>query len=119
MRLYAPAANRRKALVCRSEKIDGSHDPPSVFFLNRSSYFGLLICVGFQAALAAEPKRVMVLHSFGRDFKPWGANTPKPFIRNSIGNRHDLSLLTARSDDENAEVPFVEYLGALFAKRCH
>ena len=23
------------------------------------------------AALAADPKRVMMLHSFGRDFKPW------------------------------------------------
>ena len=28
----------------------------------------LLVC---QVALAAESKRVMILHSFGREFKPW------------------------------------------------
>ena len=33
--------------------------------------FCLLVLLACEIALAAEPKRVMVLHSFGRDFKPW------------------------------------------------
>jgi signal transduction histidine kinase len=74
------------------------------------------------AALAAEPKRVMLLHSFGRDFKPWSdyART----IRSELVRQSpwplditDHSLVTARSSDENSEAAFVEYLRALFAKR--
>ena len=74
------------------------------------------------AALAAEPKRVMVLHSFGRDFKPWSEYAKA--IRTELDRQSpwpmeiiDHSLLSARSGDENPEVPFVEYLRALFAKR--
>jgi len=33
--------------------------------------FCLLTLLACQIASAAEPKRVMILHSFGRDFKPW------------------------------------------------
>jgi signal transduction histidine kinase len=74
------------------------------------------------ATLAAEPKRVMVLHSFGRDFKPWSEYAKA--IRMELDRQSpwpmeiiDHSLLTAASADENPEVPFVEYLRALFAKR--
>jgi hypothetical protein len=72
--------------------------------------------------LAAERKRVMVLHSFGRDFKPWSEYAKT--IRMELDRQSpwpmeiiDHSLLTASSADENPEVPFVEYLRALFAKR--
>ena len=73
-------------------------------------------------ALAAESKRVMLLHSFGRDFKPWSEyakairtelNRQSPWPLDIIEN----SLVTARSSDEDPEAPFVEYLRALFAKR--
>jgi signal transduction histidine kinase len=74
------------------------------------------------ATLAAEPKRVMVLHSFGRDFKPWSEYAKT--IRMELDRQSpwpmeviDHSLLIARSADEDPEVPFVEYLRALFAKR--
>src|SRR5262249_29861355 len=69
-----------------------------------------------------EPKRVMLLHSFGRDFKPWSdyART----IRAELDRQSpwpldivDHSLVTARSSDENPEPAFVEYLRALFGKR--
>ena len=33
--------------------------------------FCLLASFACQSALAVEPKGVMLLHSFGRDFKPW------------------------------------------------
>lgn len=71
---------------------------------------------------AAEPKRVMVLHSFGRDFKPWSEYSRA--IRRELDRQApwpieiiDQSLLTARSADENPEDPFADYLHALFAKR--
>src|SRR4029077_18561344 len=63
-----------------------------------------------------------LLHSFGRDFRPWSEYAKA--IRTELEQRSpwpleitDHSLLTARSSDENPEVPFVEYLRALFAKR--
>ena len=75
-----------------------------------------------QVALAAEHKRVMLLHSFGQDFKPWSEyakdiraelKRQSPWPLDIIEN----SLVTARFSDENPEAPFVEYLSALFANR--
>src|SRR4051812_35858041 len=74
------------------------------------------------ASVAAEPKRVMVLHSFGRDFRPWIAYAQA--IRAHLDRQSpwpleiiDQSLMTAREPDEDPEVPFVEYLHAIFTKR--
>jgi hypothetical protein len=82
----------------------------------------LLASFACQSALAAEPKRVLVLHSVGRDFKPWSEYAKA--IRSELDRQSqwpleiiEQSLLTARSDDENPEAPFVEYLQALFVKR--
>jgi signal transduction histidine kinase len=79
----------------------------------------------FQAhARAAEPgaKRVVMLHSFGNDFRPWGEYAKT--IRSELTRQtrwpldiQDQSLVTARSSDENPELPFVEYLSALYAAR--
>jgi signal transduction histidine kinase len=75
------------------------------------------------AADAAVPgaKRVMILHSFGNDFRPWGQYART--IRSELTRQsrwlldvQDHSLVTARSSDENPEVPFVEYLSALYAR---
>ena len=73
-------------------------------------------------AAAAEPKRVLMLHSFGRDFKPWSEYART--IRAELDRQSpwpleitEHSLMTARSSDENPEAPFVEYLRALHAKR--
>ena len=84
--------------------------------------FCLLALCACQVALAAEPKRVMLLHSFGRDFKPWSEYAKS--IRSELDRQSpwpldiiDNSLVTARSSDEDPEAPFVEYLRALFAKR--
>jgi signal transduction histidine kinase len=73
-------------------------------------------------ALAVEPKQVMLLHSFGRDFKPWSeyARTIRIELNRQSPWPLDItehSLVTARSPDEDPEVPFVEYLRALSAKR--
>jgi signal transduction histidine kinase len=84
--------------------------------------FFLMALFACQVALAAEHKRVMLLHSFGQDFKPWSEyakdiraelNRQSPWPLDIFEN----SLVTARFSDENPEAPFVEYLSALFAKR--
>ncbi len=81
----------------------------------------LAASLGCPAGFAAEPKRVLLLHSFGRDFKPWSEYGKA--IRAELDRQSpwpldiiDYSLVSARFSDENPEVPFVEYLRALFAK---
>jgi hypothetical protein len=64
----------------------------------------------------------MLLHSFGKDFKPWSeyARTIRMELNQKSPWPLDItehSLVTARSPDEDPEVPFVEYLRALSAKR--
>ena len=73
-------------------------------------------------AATAEPKQVLMLHSFGRDFKPWSEYART--IRAELDRQSpwpleitEHSLLTARSSDENPDAPFVESLRALHAKR--
>jgi signal transduction histidine kinase len=74
------------------------------------------------AAAAAESKQIMLLHSFGKEFKPWSeyAQTIREELKRQSPWPIDIteqSLITARSSDEDPETPFVEYLRALFAKR--
>jgi signal transduction histidine kinase/ABC-type uncharacterized transport system substrate-binding protein len=98
-------------------------------FHNRSTG-ALALCLLFAAVLfmlamteaaTAESKRVMLLHSFGREFKPWSEYATT--IREELNRQSpwplditEQSLITARSSDEDSETPFVEYLRALFAK---
>src|SRR5215510_197097 len=71
---------------------------------------------------AAQTKRVVLLHSFGQDFKPWSeyAKTIRSELQRQSPWQLDItdhSLVTARSKNEDPEVPFVGYLRALFAVR--
>jgi signal transduction histidine kinase len=82
----------------------------------------LLTLFAYSDAGAAEPKRIMLPHSFGRDFKPWSEYAKS--IRAELDRQSpwrlditDHSLVSARSNDEDPEAPFVEYLRALFAKQ--
>jgi signal transduction histidine kinase len=70
----------------------------------------------------AEPKRVLMLHSFGLRFKPW--TDYAQFIRSEISQRaqrpidfHDHSLLNARLSNDTSDGPFVDYLHALYAEK--
>src|SRR6187399_2435314 len=72
-------------------------------------------------AATAESKRVILLHSFGREFKPWGEYATT--IREELNRQSpwplditEQSVVTARSSDEDPETAFVEYLHALFAR---
>ena len=79
----------------------------------------LLLCATVSAA-ASEPKRVLLLDSFGRDFAPWNEaardiraellrQSPEPI------DLYDASLVTARFAGDQQDGPFVDYLRAVFA----
>ena len=84
--------------------------------------FATLSLFGPPGAVAAETKRVLILHSFGVDFRPWGEYSKT--IRSELFRQSpwpldikDHLLATARSSDENPEPPFIDYLNALEVKR--
>ena len=70
---------------------------------------------------ASEPKRVLILESFGRDFAVWKA-VPQAFKSELVQQSpwpiefHEAALETARADQPQAETAFAEYLRALYAK---
>ena len=69
-----------------------------------------------------EPKRILMLQSFGLRFKPW--TDFAEFLRAEMIKQskvpldfQDHSLLTARLDDDTALAPFVDYLQALYGAK--
>jgi ABC-type uncharacterized transport system substrate-binding protein len=81
----------------------------------------VVLLFAMTGAAFSEPKRVLLLHSFGRDFAPWNqyARTIREeLVRQSSGpiDFFEASLATARFADDD-EGPFVDYLRALFVKR--
>ncbi|MCA1454649.1 GHKL domain-containing protein [Bradyrhizobium sp. BRP22] len=71
------------------------------------------------AAPRGEPKRVLLLHSFGRDFRPWSefARTIRAELERQSPWPLDLqeqTLLTARFNNPGREAPFVDYLRSLY-----
>lgn len=77
---------------------------------------------GVVQAGVGEPKSVLVLHSFGREFKPWSEYAKA--IRLELERQspwpldiQEHALVTARSKDDNSEAAFVAYLHALFSRR--
>jgi signal transduction histidine kinase len=88
----------------------------------------LLISIGASAAQpqsgapATQPKRIVVLYSYGQNFQAWA--TWGTAIRSELNQQsswpldiQEYSLVTARNGDEAAEVKFAEYLKALYAQR--
>lgn len=85
---------------------------------------GFLIIVNGIAGAADAPrvKRVLILHSFGRDFAPF--SDVAAYFRTELAQQSaapieffEASLETARTVEGGSETPFVEYLRALFAER--
>jgi signal transduction histidine kinase len=81
----------------------------------------VVLLFAMTGAAFSEPRRVLLLHSFGRDFAPWSeyARTFREELTRQSPEPIDLyeaSLATARFPDDE-EGPFVDYLRALFAKR--
>ncbi|WOH72111.1 HAMP domain-containing sensor histidine kinase [Bradyrhizobium sp. NDS-1] len=66
-----------------------------------------------------ELKRVLLLHSFGREFRPWSeyARSIKAELERQSPWPLDIqehTLLTARFNNPGPEAPFVEYLSSLY-----
>jgi signal transduction histidine kinase len=79
-----------------------------------------LVLATAQSVAANAPKRIVFLHSYGQNFKPWSQYAKA--LRQELDRRspwpliiEDFSVITARVEDENAEVQFTEYLGAVFS----
>jgi signal transduction histidine kinase len=78
-------------------------------------------CLVFSENLhATELKQVLIIHSAGREFKPWSEYAKQ--VRAELDRQsprpldvREHSLETTRSGNLNPELPFVEYLGALYA----
>jgi signal transduction histidine kinase len=92
-----------------------------ITLLSRALIFFFVTSFACSAALAAEFKRVVMLHSFGQDFKPWREYAST--IRTELERQspwpldiQDHSLVSARSSNEDPEVPFTDYLRALYSK---
>lgn len=74
-----------------------------------------------RGAQSREIKRVLILNSFGQDFRPWGAYAKA--IRENLErlspwqiDLQDHSLVSARSGGEKPELPFIDYLTALYSE---
>jgi signal transduction histidine kinase/ABC-type uncharacterized transport system substrate-binding protein len=83
--------------------------------------FSIGLCIP-SSALSAEPKLVLMLHSFGREFKPWSEYAKA--IRLELERQspwpldlQEHALVTARASESRPEIAFVEYLSALYSKR--
>lgn len=73
-------------------------------------------------ALRGESKRVLMLHSFGRDFRPWSEfarSIKAELLRQSPWplDVQEHTVLTARSNNPAPEAPYVDYLQSLYAGR--
>src|SRR5689334_12304306 len=81
----------------------------------------LLLITVLQAA-AGEPRRVLLLHSYGPHFAPWSVVSGRfreELIKQSPHaiDLYEASLETARLAQPPDELPFVEYLRSLFSDR--
>jgi signal transduction histidine kinase len=93
-------------------------------WIRRVCFGGMCLLILAKSADAADPDRVLLLHSFGPDFSPWNTITP-PFreaLRRLAPNPIDLyeaSLQAERFGQSPAqeEGPFIDYLNALLPDR--
>jgi signal transduction histidine kinase len=81
---------------------------------------GTLLVLAALDATAAEPRRVVLLHSSGRDFAPFSefsGSFREQLVEQSLEpvDIFEAMLETARFKESQDEGPFVEYLGSLFA----
>ena len=80
-----------------------------------------LLLVATGGAAAADPKRILLIHSFAQDFSPWReyAYHIRAELRRQLPKPLEIfetSLATARLADKTLDDVFEQYLGALSAK---
>lgn len=77
--------------------------------------FLVVVAAPAMGAERSAPKRILLLHSFGRDFRPWSeyALSIKAVLEQQAQWPLDVqehTLLTARFNNPGPEEPFVNYL---------
>jgi signal transduction histidine kinase len=82
----------------------------------------VLLFLATLAAASAEPRRVLLLHSFGSNFSPYNDYVVK--LREDLARQssepmdvYEVSLAIARFAEDEREKPFVDYLDSLFVGR--
>ncbi len=82
----------------------------------------VFILLSVNAALAVGPRRVLIVHSFGRDFAP--LDTMSAAFRTELAKKSsepveffEVSIATARFAEEGSAEPLVDYLRTLFANK--
>lgn len=82
----------------------------------------LTLVLAIASASGAEPKRVLLIHSFGRNFPPF--NTLSAILQTELVSQSpepldlcEVSLESGRLPDTAQEGPLVDYLRALFSGR--
>jgi signal transduction histidine kinase len=96
-------------------------------YLTAGIVFCLIVSFACQAALGADPKRVLIIDSFGRDFAPWNEYAKR--FRADLDRQwsdpmdlYETSLAIPRFSEESKESEFKEsqftdYLHSLFVDR--
>lgn len=89
--------------------------------ITRIFFSSIVLLLAMTGAAFSQPKRVLIVHSVGRDFSPWDDYARK--IREELRLQSkdpidifEVSLSTARFPDGNEDA-FVSYLNAVFSER--
>ena len=84
--------------------------------------FVTLLAISFQSSMAAEPRRVLLIHAFGHAYSPWSDMAGS--FRAELAKKsrepidiYEVSLDTARVLDPQDEGPFIEYIRTLLSGR--
>src|ERR1700757_5401383 len=86
------------------------------------SWLILMVFIFAATSAAAEPKRVLLLHSFGPQFAPWvffAGQFREELFKQSPDkiDLYEASLEGARFQQPDEQGPIVDYLAALFGSR--
>jgi signal transduction histidine kinase len=116
---------RREILDRRIASHGGSVAASRASWMKRLVYMWIAAAVVFLASIggtAAQTKKIVVLHSFDRNFEP-GATWSRE-IRDQLSRQspwpleiQEQSLATAQDRNDAADAEFVKYLAALYAGR--
>ena len=95
-----------------------------LIYLSVAAAVVFVVSIGETAArpkFAGPAKKIVVLHSYDRNFEPgfsWGNEIRKELSRQSrsLLEIQEFSLVTARGGNDAAEAKFVEYLRALYPR---
>jgi hypothetical protein len=106
----------------RQGNLNISNNPKTAVCMRLRTVLGaFVLLLVMSGAAVCEPKRVLILNPFGREFVPWneyGRSFREELLRRFPEgvDLYETALATARSSDAE-EGPFADYLQTLFAKR--